>query len=411
MFSRFEIDNLKESNEFLNIVLENINSVILLVDENMRILQFNKSFLRWFDRAVVHDMQSSFGQMAGCVNAVKENKSCGGTSGCSLCMLRKTLLSTLSETDSIDHHPLEHTFFIKGNPVLKHLEVSSRIIHFHGQKMILVIIYDVTEIVAQKRTLEMQRQQIDHELETAAVIQKSLLPADDLVIRNTGIAWRFEPSGHIGGDIFQIHEISPETIGIYMLDVCGHGVSAALIAVSVSQFLASLHSRMRMTGRTFSPEAIMKRLETAFPMERFDSFFSIAYAVLNVDTGRFTYCNAGHMPPLILRTTGHLDILRNHGMSIGTGFAGAFTQEENTLTPGDRLFLYTDGLVENYGMDGEREGANSLHACMKRFYHLPLDVLVNRIFEDADALRGGGVPSDDMSLISLEFFPQKRMNQ
>ena len=248
-----ELDNLKESNEFLNLILENINSAILIADENMRIHQFNNSFLSLFDSAADRVVESSFGQIAGCVNAVKENKSCGDTSQCQFCVLRKTLLQTLVEDYPVDRKSMERVFYIKGSPVLKNLEVTSRLIEFHKQKMILVIIYDVSQIEEQKRKLEKQQQQINHELETAGKIQKSLLPDSKLEIDNIIIAWRFEPCGHIGGDIFQIHEISKEQIGIYMLDVCGHGVSAALVAVTISQFLMSLHNRMRLTGKLFSP--------------------------------------------------------------------------------------------------------------------------------------------------------------
>ncbi|MFH0996329.1 MAG: SpoIIE family protein phosphatase [Pseudomonadota bacterium] len=397
------LDNLKESNEFLNLILENINSAILIADENMQIHQFNKSFLSLFDHAADRVFESSFGQISGCVNAVKENKACGGTSQCRFCVLRKTLLQSLVEDYPVDRKSMERVFYIKGIPVLKNLEVTSRLIRFHGQKMILVIIYDVSEIEEQKRKLEKQQQQINHELETAGEIQKSLLPDSDLQIDNILIAWRFEPSGHIGGDIFQIHKISKDQIGIYMLDVCGHGVSAALVAVTISQFLMSLHNYMRLAGKLFSPEAVMNRLDKEFPMERFDCFFSIAYITLNIETGHFLYSNAGHMPPLILRSTGHLEMLESHGTPIGIGFGAAFGQEEKQLHAGDRLILYTDGLIENFGMDGEREGKDRFHAFMENSHHLPTQDLVDGVFEDANRQRGGSVPSDDMSLIAVEY--------
>jgi sigma-B regulation protein RsbU (phosphoserine phosphatase) len=398
-----ELDNLKESNEFLNLILENINSAILIADENMRIHQFNNSFLSLFDSAADRVVESSFGRIAGCVNAVKENKSCGDTSQCQFCVLRKTLLQTLVEDCPVDRKSMERIFYIKGSPVLKNLEVTSRLIEFHKQKMMLVIIYDVSLIEEQKRKLEIQQRQINHELETAGEIQKSLLPGSKLEINNIVIAWKFEPCGRIGGDIFQIHEISKEQIGIYMLDVCGHGVSAALVAVAITQFLVSLHNRMRLTGKTFTPEAVMKRLDKEFPMERFDCFFSIAYATLNIETGCFVYSNAGHMPPLILRSTGLLERLECHGTAIGSGFGAAFNQEEKQLKAGDRLILYTDGLIENFGMDGEREGKERLHAFMEKFHHLPTQDLIDRAFETAASQRGGSMPSDDMSLIAVEF--------
>ena len=188
-----------------------------------------------------------------------------------------------------------------------------------------------------------------------------------------------------------------------MLDVCGHGVSAALVAVTISQFLMSLHNRMRLTGKLISPENVMNRLDKAFPMERFDCFFSIVHAMLNIETGRFVYSNAGHMPPLILRSTGRLEVLEKHGTPVGIGFGAAFGQDEKQLRAGDRLILYTDGLIENYGTDGERKGKDRFHAFMENFCHLPTQDLVARMFEDASRKRAGAAPSDDMSLIAVEY--------
>ena len=188
-----------------------------------------------------------------------------------------------------------------------------------------------------------------------------------------------------------------------MLDVCGRGVSAALVAVTISQFMMSLHNRMRMAGKLFSPEVVLNRLDKAFPMERFDCFFSIAYAILNLETGRIVYSNADHMPPVILRSTGHLEILENHGTAIGIGFGAVFGQEEKQLNAGDRLILYTDGLIENFGTDGEREGKNRFYTFMKNFHHLSTQDMVDSLFEDTNRQRGGSAPSDDMSLIAVEF--------
>ena len=78
---------------------------------------------------------------------------------------------------------------------------------------------------------------IDLDLKAAAEIQKSLLPQNTFVVKNLEVAWKFEPCEHMGGDIFNIFEIDSEHLGIYMLDVSGHGVPAAMITVSVSQFL------------------------------------------------------------------------------------------------------------------------------------------------------------------------------
>ena len=195
-----ELHNLKESNEFLNLLLDNINSAVLIADDNLQIHQFNKSFLSLFDTAAECTLQSGFGQTTGCVNAVIENKQCGETSHCADCILRRSLIHSLIQTAPVDRHPLKRVFYINGEPVTKHLQFSTRSITFQGQKMYLVIIYDVTDIEQQKIELQAKQQLIDRDLASAAAIQQSLLPEKSPAIEN-----------------IQVHRIlrSPITISVF----------------------------------------------------------------------------------------------------------------------------------------------------------------------------------------------------
>ena len=146
--------NLKESNEFLNLLLDNIDAAILIADENLQIHQFNKSFYNLFDRAANRSIDSTLGQMSDCVNAIEENKSCGETSKCQFCVLRTSLLQTFVENLPADRKRLERIFYIDGKPVFKYLEFSSKVIRYRDRKMVLIIRYDMTEIERQKRDLE-----------------------------------------------------------------------------------------------------------------------------------------------------------------------------------------------------------------------------------------------------------------
>ena len=114
-----ELRNLKESNEFLNLLLDNINSAVLIADENLRIHQFNKSFLDLFDRATETVLEASFGDTVGCVNAILENKACGATSQCSQCVLRSSLIHNLIDRAPVDNQPLNRVFLnqiVQGGP-------------------------------------------------------------------------------------------------------------------------------------------------------------------------------------------------------------------------------------------------------------------------------------------------------
>jgi sigma-B regulation protein RsbU (phosphoserine phosphatase) len=269
--------------------------------------------------------------------------------------------------------------------------------------MVLVIMYDITEIEQKKRELESKQAQIDLDLEVAGEIQKSLLPHESIEIENTITAWQFEPCHKVGGDIFQIYINSDEQISVYALDVCGHGVPAAFVALTISQFFQSLHNRMRLTGKLFTPENVMGRLEKEFPMERFDCFFSIVYATLNIRTGHLVYSNAGHMPPLILGSNGNLEILEHHGPVIGTGFGIPFGQKEQTLSQGDRFILYTDGLIENFGKDDERMGKDLFLKTLNELHQQPIKDMVDGVFKRSGKLRGETPPTDDMSLLAIEY--------
>jgi sigma-B regulation protein RsbU (phosphoserine phosphatase) len=145
-----ELKDLRESNEFLNLLLDNINSAILIADENLQIHHFNNSFLNLFDHAADSFFGKGFGEATGCVNAVIENKPCGETSRCAHCLLRKSLIQTLVENAPVDRRHLERTFYLDGKPGQKHLEFSTRRIGFQGRDMFLIIIYDITDIEQQK---------------------------------------------------------------------------------------------------------------------------------------------------------------------------------------------------------------------------------------------------------------------
>ena len=398
-----EFQNLKASSAFLNLLLDNIEAAVLIVDETLQIHQFNRSFLDLFDRAADQLTLSSFGQIAGCVNALRENLPCGATSQCQFCLLNKSLVQTLAVQAPVSRQRLDRTFYIDGRAIDKHLEFSARPIQYQGRQMILLIIYDVTAREQQKKELDIQRETIEKDLQAAHKIQMSLLPDPSIDLPRIQTAWQFEPCRLVGGDIFQIYAHRPEEVRVYVLDVCGHGVSAALVAVSVSQFLHSLHNRMRLTGRMFPPRAVIDRLEEAFPLDRFNCFFTIVYATLNVHTGQLVYANAGHEPPLILRADGRLETLEHHGTVIGAGFDSTSGQDERRLVSGDRLILYTDGLLDNFGPNGEREGRRLFHETLRELSAQPLDRLLADILGRANKLRGPKPPADDMSLLAIAY--------
>jgi len=397
------LDNLHESNEFLNILLANINSAVLVVDENLQIHQFNDFFVELFDSSLDTFVEKSFGQVSGCVNAVVENKPCGQTSQCKNCILRQSLIHTLLDKVPADKTTLDRIFYINGEAKQKHLEFSTRPINYLGQKLILVIIYDVTDIEEKNIELKKKQHQIEQDLKAAAAIQQSLLPHTLPDIPKIDMAWRFEPCGQIGGDIFNVLSLDDTSIGLYMLDVCGHGVPAALITVSVSQFLHGRRDYSSLKPEDISPHMIVERLNQSFPFERFDSYFSIIYAAIDFEQGILSHCCAGHPPPIILQPDGPIEELDSNGPVIGLIANQAYRSASRQLNPGDRLVLYTDGIIECRNRHDEFFGKQRFFEALAHHRNKPVQEMVEDVYSTMKDHMNDFEPDDDISLMVVEY--------
>lgn len=396
-------DDLRESNEFLNLLLNNISSAVLIADENLQIHQFNDFFVKLFDSSLDTFVEKSFGQVTGCINAVLENKPCGETSQCKQCILRRSLLHTILEKVPTDRMSLERIFYINGEAKQKYLEFSTRPIIYRGQKLILVIIYDVTDIEQKKIELETKQLQLDLDLEAAAGIQQTLLPAASFNTPKIKTAWRFEPCGQIGGDIFNIRHLDKNHVGLYVLDVCGHGVSAALIAVSVSQFLQSTRGHLLDAPRIETPKAVLEGLNHAFPFERFDSYFSIAYATIDHGRGILQYSCAGHPPPVLLQKGRPHELLHCSGPVIGVKDSHSYRQSERKLHRGDRIVFYTDGILESRNRQSEFFGKRRFYGALEANRDRPVQEMVDSVYDAIKTYSRGTRPDDDISLMVVEY--------
>lgn len=399
-----DLKELKDSNEFLNILLQHIDTAVFIGDENLKIHQFNDSFLTLFSRSGSNLVDITFGSASGCINTVKENKPCGETSACKNCILKQSLLNSLSNQEPDDKKFLERIFYIRGVPVKKYLEFTSRPITFRNQKMILVFVYDITKIELSKMELQQKQKQIDIDLEKAGEIQKNLLPGKLPDIPSIRIDWFFEPCLMVGGDIFHIHKEDENHISAYMLDVCGHGVSAALIAVTVKQFLDQLHARGLSRKRPLQPEEILNALEKEFPFDRFDCYFTIVYILLHAKTGELTYGCAGHVPPIIIGRSGRFEILDRHGTIIGLGPAPPQYQYKTRLTPGDKIILYTDGLIDYFGKKGACQNKENFYTTLRRLTDKSANQIVKEVMTDQRQIRDNPEePQDDITLLAIEY--------
>ena len=278
--------------------------------------------------------------------------------------------------------------------------------------------FNRSEVLARVRTqlrikhltcsLVQKQERLDEDLSAAADIQRSLIHGSGSPTPGVDVAGRFEPCESIGGDIFNTVTLAPDLLGIYVLDVSGHGVPSAMVTVSVARSL-SLEGGLvvfedhRGEPRAAEPQTVLERLEDEYPMERFDKYFTIAYLVLNLRTGRLAYSSAAHPPPLVVRGDGRLRHLREGGSLIGLGLGVPFEQGEVKLERGDRLFLYTDGIIEQPDAEGRPFGEERLEELIVGSREQSLERACDVVTEEVALHSGRRPPRDDMSLFAIEF--------
>jgi sigma-B regulation protein RsbU (phosphoserine phosphatase) len=199
--------------------------------------------------------------------------------------------------------------------------------------------------------LQASQQVLANDLATAAQYVRSLLPPPQQ-IDTVAADWRFIPSADLGGDAFGYHKLDDTTVAVYLLDVCGHGVGAALLSVSA---LNAIRSEALPNTDFHDPGSVLAALNKAFPMERQnDMFFTIWYGVYNTATRRIRWAGGGHPPAVLLAGDETLKptMLDSDGPLIGAVDGLEFDSREASVPVGSRLFVYSDGAFEISRPDG-----------------------------------------------------------
>ena len=265
------------------------------------------------------------------------------------------------------------------------------------------------EVKALHNKLEVHWREDEDDLHSAAQIQQSLLPKNLPDLSHFNVSCHFHPFEKIGGDLFNLRQVDEETLMLFLLDVSGHGISSAMVSVSVHQSLSLQTGQIVKRNidtppyyRLLSPVEVMLALADEYPFERFEMFFTIVYMLINIHTGQVRYCSAGHPPSILLRENGNIQHLATGGGLIGLPATGPFEQGEVTLATGDRLFLFSDGLLDHTDASGDCFGEERLvqslthnNASLEQSCQTAIDNMYN--------FRGKLPAQDDVSLLGIEF--------
>ena len=247
--------------------------------------------------------------------------------------------------------------------------------------------------------LQASQQTLANDLATAAHYVRSLLPPPQQT-GSVSAEWRFIPSEALGGDAFGYHQLDAEHFAIYLLDVCGHGVGAALLSVSA---LNAIRSEALPQTDFHDPGGVLAALNKAFPMERQnDMFFTIWYGVHHAPSGRLRWAGGGHPPALLLGPDGaEPRLLDSDGPLIGAVDGLEFDSSETQVAPGSRLFVYSDGAFEIGLADGSMWPFKDFLATLssRPATANPMDALVSHV----RSISGRDDFQDDFSMLELTF--------
>jgi sigma-B regulation protein RsbU (phosphoserine phosphatase) len=276
------------------------------------------------------------------------------------------------------------------------IELTARIRH-HSRGYIALI--ERNEAYA---ALKKSEERLAEELAQAAKYVISLLP--ERLSGEITTDWQFVPSVELGGDAFGYHWIDPDHLAIYLLDVCGHGVQAALLSISAINVLRN----QTLPSTDFrSPAQVLAGLNRVFQMDRHnDMYFTIWYGVYEKGTRKLSYANGGHPPPVVMGSpTGDAAqpvVLSQPGTIIGLFPEVDYKEQTGHLPAFSRLYLFSDGIYEITRPDGTiltYEQFVQILSDAKLSSGSALESTLGAI----RAVRGGNQFEDDVSIVEFTF--------
>ncbi len=242
---------------------------------------------------------------------------------------------------------------------------------------------------------------IQQDLQTAREIQQAILPKvfppypnrSDFEIFASMLAAK-----EVGGDFFDFFMIDNDRLGFVIGDVSGKGVTAAI-------FMAVSRTLIRATGLKAIPaDECMNYVNNLLCNESVSCMFvTVFYGILNTVTGELEYVNAGHNPPYVISGNNVTRLPMTGGTILGIIENFRYAPGKLQLVPGDRLFLYTDGVTEAFNSEGEVYSEERLELLLQKQVNTPIEELVRATFREVNLYSTGEPQSDDITLLAIRY--------
>ena len=249
-------------------------------------------------------------------------------------------------------------------------------------------------VIAEKQS------EMEAEVKCATQFVTSLLPKAGEVAPGVQMDWEFIPSLGLGGDLFQVTRWGNDYLGMAILDMSGHGIGPALRAVSLSLTFRAEH--MAQTHPTYDPGEIVASLNKENPLTDDGEYFTIWIGALHLPTRRLRYASAGHPAVVLTRNGQPMQQIGPKTWPIGFGIEEVYVSEEISLLPGDRLYMFSDGIYEVFSPDDELWDRKGFESACQTIHAQPLKKGLQWVVQQAKAWQRQETFGDDVALVGLE---------
>ena len=246
-----------------------------------------------------------------------------------------------------------------------------------------------------------KRELLEQELEVAKGIQEATLPKALPTLDGWRIASYYRPAREVGGDFFDFFELGDGLVGLTVGDATGKGMPAALVVAATSAMLRAVAQAL---GPSSPGETLARVNEALLARISANMFVTCFYAVLDPESGRMTYANAGHDLPYLYRRGGDAEKLEARGLPLGLMPGMGYEEREASIWDEHGILFYSDGIVEAHDPSGEMFGFPRLRALISEqreevsLGDLLLRELYSFVGENWDQ-------EDDVTLLTLERYP------
>jgi serine phosphatase RsbU (regulator of sigma subunit)/anti-sigma regulatory factor (Ser/Thr protein kinase) len=256
----------------------------------------------------------------------------------------------------------------------------------------------VAQLLRQQESQARERERVEQELRVAQLIQQQYLPHDLPKLSGWHVSAFYRPAREVGGDFYDFIELPGNKVGIVVGDVTDKGVPAALV-------MATTHSLLRAEApRLVEPAKVLERInELLVPDMPPKMFVTCLYAVLDYETGKLQFANAGHNVPYVSTESGVVE-LRARGMPLGLLEGMSYEEKETVLEPGQNVLLHSDGLAEAHDPTGDMFGFPRLQEAMAA--GASYERLIDELLTELDQFTGADwEQEDDITLVTLHRAP------